>query len=42
MLRSAPTQPGKGSQAALVKQMSDTEAIGGHTAKEDESATSSF
>ena len=31
----------KGSQEALVKQISDTEATGGHEAKEDESATSS-
>jgi hypothetical protein len=32
----------KGSQDALVKQISDTVAFGGHKAKEDESATSSF
>ena len=32
----------KGSQDALVKHISDTVATGGHKAKEDESATSSF
>jgi hypothetical protein len=32
----------KGSQDALVKQISDTVATGGHEAKEDESATSIF